>query len=258
MHRIGSKVKSFGVNLPRIEGILLMQLPPKHYTKKVIILDENSSPAARAERLRRIRNMANLNRQQMCAGDEFNINTYKGWEIARYGGLPTDGAERVIQRVAREGVICTAAWLLHGTGQGPYVIPTGTNTSALKIAEPSPAIIYSQDALINNELKLFSQQYQESIHYQINDDGLAPFYLPGDYVAGVKRYGQDIASLIGKSCIVQTGNGEIFTRQLRASNTAGAFHLMCTNLNTTLPLPVVYDVALFCAAAIIRHYRKSS
>jgi len=104
----------------------------RKYKKKVIVTDELSTPDARAERLRRIRNMANLTREQMCNLAKLNVNTYKGWEIARYGGLPIDGAEKVLNGIGCEGVICSLNWLLYGKGQGPYAIPKEslTNISA--------------------------------------------------------------------------------------------------------------------------------
>lgn len=51
----------------------------KKYIKKVIVSDELASAEARAERLRKIRNLANLNRKEICDSDEINFNTYKGW-----------------------------------------------------------------------------------------------------------------------------------------------------------------------------------
>lgn len=82
--------------------------------------DELSTPQARADRLRRLRHLANLSRKDMC-DQELNINTLKAWELARFGGLPKDGAEKVIKRVAKEGVMCTSDWLLHGLGAGPQL-----------------------------------------------------------------------------------------------------------------------------------------
>lgn len=90
------------------------------YLKKVQVTDELSTAEARAERLRRLRNLANLSRKDMCNTD-LNFNTLKAWELARFGGLPKDGADKVIRRIAKEGVICTADWLLYGKGITPQL-----------------------------------------------------------------------------------------------------------------------------------------
>jgi len=92
---------------------------PQTYQKKVLVIDEHSTAEARAERLRRLRNLANLSRKEMCNTDFLNINTLKAWELARFGGLPKDGANKVIMRVAQEGVTCSIDWLLYGKGESP-------------------------------------------------------------------------------------------------------------------------------------------
>ena len=47
----------------------------RKYTKKVIVRDEKSTPEARAKRVKKVRNLANLTRKQMCEGNSININT---------------------------------------------------------------------------------------------------------------------------------------------------------------------------------------
>ena len=44
----------------------------KIYTKKLMIENEYSTPEARAERLKRVRNLSNLTRKELC--DLSNIN----------------------------------------------------------------------------------------------------------------------------------------------------------------------------------------
>jgi hypothetical protein len=73
----------------------------------------HSSPQARGERVRRVRNMANLSRPALCDKSDFKIDTLIGWEVARHGGLTEKGAQKLIHRIAQEGVICTVEWLLH-------------------------------------------------------------------------------------------------------------------------------------------------
>lgn len=208
---------------------------------------------ARAKRLRRVRNMANLTRDAMCAGDGLNINTYKGWEIARYGGLPVDGAEKVVKRVAREGVICTIDWLLHGRGVGPYVLPTGGRSQIS--TEVLIGAATGEAALIQNELALFTKQFSDTVYCQVQDDALTPFYNVGDYVAGVKYYGEQISDLIGQNCLVQTPEGEILVRHLRAGTQADRYTLVSVNAHTRAAKAFLFNVALISAAPIMRWYR---
>lgn len=228
-----------------------MTLKKKKYIKKVIVADNLSTAEARAARLRRIRNMANLNRKEMC-NEDLNINTYKGWEIGRYGGLPLDGAKKVIKRVADAGVICTADWLLHGKDSEPYIIPTYIKNSLEEQQTNVDQVIEH----IHREIMFFQSHFSNTIYTKVYDDGLSPTFNPGDFVAGIRCFGKDIQSLIGKNCIIQTQDGDIITRCLKSSTTNNSFMLMCTNLQTSVNMPVLYDISIESAAPIIRLYRR--
>src|SRR5579862_8575903 len=98
-----------------------MRTQDKKRSKTSLIQDNSqSSPIAKAERLKRIRNLANLSREDFCDGD-INLTTLISWEIGRFGGLSRKGASSVIARVAKEGVFVTPEWLLYEVGAGPEV-----------------------------------------------------------------------------------------------------------------------------------------
>jgi hypothetical protein len=228
----------------------------RKYTKKVIVTDEKSTKEARAERVRRIRNLSNLTRKEICNDGTININTFKGWEIGRYGGLPADGAEKIVARVSKEGVKCTPEWLLYGSGAPPQVITdfTPIKNVAQKDA-PSPEInTDEQEKIILDELLLFRKSYKDIVYIVVSDDSMMPCYKPGEYVAGVNHYGDKIHDLVGRDCIVQTEEGKIFLRTLREGNQNHLYTLICTNTQTTLKEPVLYNIKLFSAAPVTRHY----
>ena len=228
-----------------------------HYKKKVIVTDNKTTPEARAKRLRRIRNMANLSRKQICNNSSLNICTYKGWEVARYGGLPVDGAERVVKLVAQEGVVCSAEWLLYEIGSGPYIIPDFKKAKLDTTKTLSKDLsISSEEEKIIQEILVFRQNFPEVIDYQIEDDGVAPFYCPRDFVAGIKYFGKNINSLVNQYCITQATNGKILVRFLKAGATPNHFMLLCTNSQSAVENPTLYDVELSSAAPILRHYRR--
>src|SRR5437868_3849341 len=93
----------------------------KHSSSLVTVSDTLSSPEAKSKRLKRIRNLANLTREQVCEEGNINIHTLIGWENGRFGGLTRAGAKRLLKRVAREGVQCTVEWLLNEIGRGPTI-----------------------------------------------------------------------------------------------------------------------------------------
>lgn len=217
----------------------------KKYIKKVIVNDQNASAEERAKRLRKIRNLANLSRKEICDSEELNLNTYKGWELARFGGLPIDGAERVITRVARENIVCTPEWLLYGKGIEPYILPQKKDISEEE-----------KNNLILKEILLFQSLHHNSVYTEIKDDSLAPDYLPGDFVAGIIFRGEDISNILDQNCIVELENGDILVRYLKKGAAKHCYKLIATNINCDITSPMVIESRIKFAAPIIRHYKQ--
>jgi len=215
------------------------------FTKKIKIKGPDSLPKARAARLKKLRNMANLSRKEICDKYELNVNTYKGWEIARYGGLPLDGAKKTINRVAEEGIICSLNWLLHGEGEAPTIIAFSKE----------PAQI-STETNVLKEILVFKSLSQNTIFTEVMDDGMTPPFNIGDYVAGEKKTGKEIESLLNYDCIVQLIDSEILVRKLKKGNKDKTYTLICTNSETSIEKPILYDMKLAYAARITRHYIK--
>lgn len=208
----------------------------------------------RAKRLKRLRNMANLTRLEMCDDGCINPNTYKGWEIARFGGLSSKGAKLVLERIAREGVICSLDWLLEGRGTGAFIKPEETVEQYIQPARTAD----EQMQAIIDELACFKQHFPRAIYTQINDDGTSPVFMPGDFVAGIEQFGPMINHLIDETCLVRTEQNQLLVRTLRPGHKQGLYRLICTNPQTTLEHPVFNDIPLLSAAKIIRHYRLTA
>lgn len=232
----------------------------RKYIKKVVITDDHASPEARAKRLRMVRNLANLSRKELCESCNINIHTLIGWEVARFGGLPLDGAEKIIKCIAQKGVECSLEWLVYEIGEGPKVITdyATAKIDAQKRKRTPAAKVKNPKSQLINELIFFRKQYNDAVTLLIADDGMSPFYNQGDYVAGIKQYGEKIKSLIGKDCIIQCSNGKIILRNLRAGTEANTYTLACTNPQTTVAEPIMYNTEIASAAEVIRVYRKHS
>ena len=222
----------------------------KIYTKKILVDNEFSTPKARSERLKRLRNMANLSRKEICDTDEININTYKGWELARFGGLPVDGAEKVIKRIAKAGVICSLEWLLYGEKPSPYLVPEAISPSHFNENEPVTS------SLIESEFAIFQNSFSNAVLTEVVDNGLYPTYKPGDFLAGIKQYGNQISLTTEQICIVETSNGEKLIRYVKQGNTDGLYTLLCTNYHSTTEEIIKSNVNLLYSAPISRHYKS--
>ncbi|MGC1182112.1 hypothetical protein [Legionella sp.] len=203
----------------------------------------------RGERLRRLRNLANLSRKALCDQAGININTYIGYEVGRYGGLTKKGAEKIIQYLRSKGVYCSLEWLMHEVGKGPQVI-TEVNTEGKSCPFP---LSLGEEQKIKEELLLFHNHYENSVDCSVVDDGMIPFYKIGDYVAGVPCFGDEIKSILGLNCILQTKKGEMLIRSLREGRCENTYIVTCVNPNTLVNNPILYDVELVFAAKIIWH-----
>jgi hypothetical protein len=214
----------------------------------------------RAERLKRIRHLSNLSRNEICKDNELNPHTLKGWEIGRYGGLTVKGAEKVLERIRDEGVCCTPEWLLFEIGKGPTIIGDYAKMKEMKAIAvlDTPVVFGNEEQQISEELNFFKSHYKHTLEIIVEDDGMLPFYRIGDYLAGVPLFKENIAKLIEENCIVLTEEGEIFLRKIRKGSQEGHFNLTCINTESSVTEPILYDVKLIAAAPVIFQRRKHS
>lgn len=219
-------------------------------------VSSDSSPEARAKRLKYVRNLANLSREQLCMQGSItiNIHTLVGWENARFGGLTKLGAEKIIKRLEEVGVLCSLDWLLEGQGRQPF-IDYGF-LSILNISKNSDGI-ETEDQIIERELALFKAKNANSIDLLVNDDCMLPEFYVGDYVAGIKRFGDEIESLIGLDCIVETAAKVYFLRNIKPGQTKGCYTLVCTNTKSTQKDSILFNIKIDSAAPIIWHRKKN-
>jgi hypothetical protein len=200
-------------------------------------VDSQQEKEARGERLKRVRLMAGLSRKEIGEG-EFAIHsdTYKGWEIGRFGGLTDKGAQKVVEKLKAHGVSCSVNWLLYGIGVTPF-----QNHSEVTTANVDQ-VFENYAAQISKELAVFKEQ-ENAIDFCIVDDSMAPWYLPGDIVAGIK-----VLSTIrdGIDSIVQLPSGEVLLRKAHHGKEAGCYNLLTHKpdgeLLTEVPLAFIAPV----------------
>lgn len=218
--------------------------------------DLQISPKAKGERLRRIRHMANLSREEFCADGETNITTLISWEIGRFGGLSAKGAAKVIARVAKEGVFCSPEWLLYEIGVGPEVRADYKKIQTSFEVDDDGENSIPENLIIIEELMLFRKLNKHAIDFVIDNDSMLPNYRMGDYVGGTKRFGAKILTLISWDCIVQLTDGRVMMRNLQRGPRDNSYNLIPTNLQTNVQNALIYDVELVAAAPVIWHRRK--
>jgi hypothetical protein len=222
-------------------------MPNKHQNN-----DPKSSPLARGKRLKTVRMMAGLTRNGLEDKYGISASTIQSWEAAKAGGLTERGVQRVIPVLQKEGIFCTADWLLYGVGLPPQ--PANLNLPASD-ETPMPHATLPEDKAIIQELLTFRELNTNVVDLVVADDGMQPNYTPGDYVAGKRKTKDDIIRSLGHDCIVETANNEILLRRVKNGSKPGLFTLICTNSDTSVTTPTLYDLELLSAAPVIWHRR---
>ena len=101
------------------------------------------------------------------------------------------------------------------------------------------------------ELLHFRNHNTNSIDMVISDDSMLPKYFPGDMVAGNRRYQEEIESLVGFNCIIQTPTHGSMVRNLRNGDEPGKYHLFALNWDSSISRPILYNEEVLSAAPII-------
>ncbi len=220
--------------------------------------ESTDSQEARGSRARYIRDkILGLSRNKFSKRHkdlELTVSTLQNWEDARYGGLTEKGARKLIEAYAREGIQCSLQWLLFGIGDAPPEVRDFNliveNKATAQFPQSNASLVADEESIVK-ELRYFRELHIEAIDAIVNDDGLSPYFEPGDCVAGIRLTGQAINKAIGLNCIIQTHLGQILIRKLEAGTQPNLYTLTCTNHEAQVPEPQLFDVKLFSVAPII-------
>jgi HTH-type transcriptional regulator, cell division transcriptional repressor len=222
-------------------------------SKKIEISDPKSSPAARGRRLKTARMMTGLTRNGLEEKYNISASTIQSWEAAKAGGLTERGVSRMLPVLHQEGITCTVDWLLYGIGSGPQ--PTSTPVFATGVVETTMQPKLPDEKAVIQELLTFRKLNPHGIDLVLADDGMGPQFMPGDYIAGIRRIDEKIATVIGLDCIVQTSHNDLQFRRVKKSTKPGLYNLICTNPETSVFETTLYDQELISAAPIVWHRR---
>jgi transcriptional regulator with XRE-family HTH domain len=204
------------------------------------------SKEERGKRLKRLRQFLRLSRPALAkkCDNVFSFTSVEGWEEGRFGGLTIKSAQQLVQGFNKEGIPVSLEWLMFGTGEDP-LIPRKKSEDYKTKKE------LTEYEIIAKELALFHQLNKNSIDAVITDDGMSPWLLPGDFVAGERYLGENVEKAIGSVCIVQPQSGNVLVRKVNSGNDLQYYNLVCINSNTKLPHPIIEDVKLISAAPIL-------
>lgn len=239
-----------------VSGKILKSREKRPKKRMIELLDQKSTPEARGRRLKSLRLMAGLSRKTFQDNYLVSASTVQSWEDAKAGGLTEKGARKVIKYFQQEGIRCAVDWLLYGIGLPPQfsdkLFQQHLQQQEAMINRPE----MSEDRAIVNELLAFRQHNPDAVEFIVPDNGMSPLYLKGDYVAGKRRHNENINSVVGLDCVVETKENEVFLRRLRMGSQPGLYTLICLNPEANVTEFALHDREILSAAPVIWLRRK--
>lgn len=213
---------------------------------------------AKAQRLTQLRKFAKLSRNDIAKMAGVSVLTYKGWENAKFGGIPQRRALILIDIFQTEGIQSSVDWIMQGVGEPPKKILhhqiNQFKTAIVSLHKQTPENI--EQLCIKAELEFFCNNHGwETISLIVPDDAMEPYFLSEDLVAGVKIAHENFNNIVGLNCIVRTKTNKLLLRQIQKSNTNGLFTLLSLNSNSKQQL-ILYDMELIDIAPVVWLRRK--
>lgn len=207
---------------------------------------ERETRKERGLRARRIREeLLRLSRPDIQRKYGIPTQTQQGWEDAKYGGINESAAQKLIELYQAEGLNISVEYLMYGDGNNPFEQGYWTNCFSSK------SVQLSEEEIVAQELKFFYKINKNAAHFIIKDDGMAPWLMPGDYVAGKWHFNNEIEETIGYPCIIQTYAGDTLVRIVRSGSNLNLYDLICSNTNTSTLPQTLKDIKILSAAPII-------
>lgn len=213
----------------------------------------------RAERLKLARKLANITLDEIPNKFAISKHTFYAWESGR-NPIREKMVNKIILALRQAGIYCTAEWLLYGTGLSPRFMHEVSQASDTLNSEKESIIDefsqFYEEMAIFSEIKVFQKVNKNADVRFVSDDAMLPVYAPGEYVGGIRYFGEDILQRsLNTNCIIETKTGESYIRHLSKGKDSGLFTLTSLNINAHVTNLVLYDVDIKSAAPIIWHRR---
>lgn len=217
------------------------------------VIDKQAISAARAKRVRILRNMLCMNLDEFATLVGLTKSTIARWESGQIKGLPDRAAREIVEVLSNTQVVCELDWLLKGTGVPPMIRSDNQDIALhqwefIKLVEGR-----DQNTAVEPEIRSFVTFTTNAISMQVQDDSMEPVFQVGDYVAGVLLSKNELHQALGKMCIVQLPENKLLLRKVFKDD--DKYKLVCLNTNSTTE-PVSLGVTILGAAPVSRVWRK--
>lgn len=158
-----------------------------------------------------------LNRKSFCEKYGINRYTMQSWENGLHVSKGKN-IEKFIEALAREGVLCTAEWLIDGKGEPARLFQDSLSAALSHDTEKRPVELGSGESdfssyLIDRVMGLSREMGADVVAHRVNDDAMAPKFLAGDVVLGQKMsFIREMAHQ--KHCIIKLTEDRMIVRKV--------------------------------------------
>lgn len=213
-----------------------------------------------AQRLRMIRQLTGLSRQQVH--DRFGINSssLKAWETAMNPIRP-ETVQKLICAYSQCNIALSEEWLVSGKGNPPVLKQYAHDVFTKSISKTSDLTVshqLSEEEKILHESFLFESHYPHTEVMIVPDDTMLPCYHPGDTVGGLIYRGDLIHKAIGCVSIITLPDKQKLLRQLIKNEEQNNYVLSVSNPLTSSVVSNVFVDKIESVAPILWHRKKSS
>ena len=212
------------------------------------------------DRVKRARVLAGIaTRKAFEKKHGISANTLQGWEQGK-NPLSKKGANRIVESLKQEGLICSTDWLLHGTGMPPRSYES-LQSGVESVSQANGSLVeqnLKEEELIYKEVQLFKANNPNAVVISITDNAMEPYYSCGDYIGGIRVPNTKIAHYVNQLCIVELENNLVLPRYLQKSATEGRHTVSSTNPQATTPPLNYYNTKVIAIAPIVWQRKKFS
>lgn len=205
-----------------------------------------STGETRAERLAIVRDMAGLKLVELAKSCHMGYTTLREYEKGTRLLSPKK-AKTIIEVLKHEGVDCTLAWLLHGSGNFPTFVNQTSDNSASNIS------------ILEQEIVLFRNGHPNTIVLSIKDDAMYPFLSIGDQVGGICLNPDEFDLMDDQYCIIESKTYGSICRWVQKITHTDLFNCQAINLSTKFKKPITLKMdQIIKAAPVIRFWKKKT
>jgi transcriptional regulator with XRE-family HTH domain len=222
--------------------------------------ENDASAKAQGERLRYLRVMAGLKREELAKMAGVGKTSISVWEHATADTslMSMRSRTKLLKAIQEAGVTCTERWLRTGSGTVPKLIKDDEplilqSPPVKKQFQDEPDLSTRLVMQLSEEIKFFTSLGERTVVTKIDTSYLSPALEVGDIVGGLWQPSHALET--GKICILKLQD-KLQVRYVKPGSQPGLFHISYLP-NSAQPTEVfeIQDVFIERVAPVIRVWR---